>query len=43
MESNKNVFKKAFKDAFSKETLSSDALKDASQFMSGLKEIYSNG
>lgn len=38
METNKNVFKKAFKDAFSKETLSSDALMDASQFMSGLKE-----
>jgi hypothetical protein len=38
MESNKNVFKTAFKNAFSKETLSADALKDASQFIGGLKE-----
>jgi len=38
MESNKDVFKKAFKNAFSKEALNADALKDASQLMGGLKE-----
>lgn len=38
MESNKDVFKKEFKSAFSKEQLNADTLKDFSQFVGGLKE-----
>lgn len=38
MASNKDVFKQGFRDAFGKEKLNADALKDLSQFMSGLKE-----
>jgi len=38
MNNNKDVFKKSFKDAFAKETLNADSMKDFGQFMGGLKE-----
>jgi hypothetical protein len=38
MKSNKDVYKQAFRDAFSKETLNTDVLKGANKLIGGLKE-----